>query len=299
MRIVKLKGGVGNQMFQYSFAKLLEHVTGDEVKLDMSTYADRINDLIRQPRIFKMNISLKVASDKDIRKLCLFKHEKEIFSKRYRTGIAAEAILNPNYYFERDRGYRDIQKIKRNKFFDGYWQSWKNVDEIWDSLKNDFAPNYQMDSSTYRMIEQVNSENSVFIGVRKGDYTKRVGHFGFFGQDYFQRAIEKIELSVENPVYYIFSNDIAWVKDNIDFGHREIRYREQENVVDDFEDLMIMAHCKHSIILNSTYHWWGARLFEYPGKVIVAPRNWFFDGKPIDIIPPRWIQIDSVKNHQV
>ena len=99
--------------------------------------------------------------------------------------------------------------------------------------------------------------------------------------------------TVNNPVFYIFSNDIGWVKKNLDLDRYRVVYRENENIIDDFEELQLMASCKHSIIGNSTFHWWGAWLINNPDKIIVAPKRWFFDNKPIDIVPPTWIRIDE------
>lgn len=291
MKIVKVKGGLGNQMFQYSFACLLRRITNEEVKIDMDTYKDLINDPIRRPRLLKYNISMDIADSEDISNLCIFKHHGNMLSKSYKLGILLESVFNKNYYFETDRGYRNINSILDYDYYDGYWQSWKHVDDIWSEIASSFVPTDSMHLSTNEMINRVSKENSVFIGVRRGDYQNRSKHYGSFGQDYYDKAINVIKQTVNNPVFYIFSNDIAWVKTNLSFNGCDVVYREDNDVIDDFEDLMIMAACKHSIIINSTYHWWGARLNEYDGKVIVAPEKWFFDSKPIDIVPDRWIRI--------
>ena len=102
----------------------------------------------------------------------------------------------------------------------------------------------------------------------------------------------QIEARVENPIYHVFSNDIPWCKENIDWGKRNIIYREKAQQTDDFEELMLMASCKHAIIVNSSYHWWGAQLIKNPEKLICCPSKWFFDDKPIDIIPPDWTCVD-------
>ena len=291
MKIVKLKGGLGNQMFQYAFAKVLAKSSGETVKLDLSTYNDIHGDSIRKPRILKFNTTLPLATDEDLKQICIMNHIGNPLSTIYRAKVAGEMIFNPHYFFERNRAYRQVEDIKKYYYFDGYWQSWQHVNAVIDELKKEFLPNYTLSLSTQKCIDKVIRENSVFIGIRKGDYTANPEHFGFFGQDYYDKALAYMDSLIENPVYYIFSNDISWVRENLNFGDRNIEYRQNEDVVDDFEELIIMMNCKHSIIINSTYHWWGARLHEGKNKIIVAPEKWFFDNKPIDIVPPHWVKI--------
>ena len=291
MRIVKIKGGLGNQLFQYSFAYLLQKKTQEEVKIDMQTYRDLMEDSVRRPRLLEMNTTLGVASEKEIRDVCIFKHTGNMLKKSYKIGIAAEGVLNPKYYFERDRRYREIDGLLKFQYFDGYWQAWRYVDETWNELAGQFQPKHDLHPSTIKMIEEVSGVNSVFIGVRRGDYLGRESHFGSFGQDYYDQAIKIIKEKVPNPVFYVFSNDVPWVRNHLKFDDCNVIYREPQDVIDDFEDLLIMAACKHAIIINSTYHWWGARLKDYDGKIVVAPKQWFFDQKPIDIVPPAWIRV--------
>lgn len=293
MKIVKIKGGLGNQLFQYSFASLLQEITPDDVKIDMSSFSGSLDDPIRKPRLLKMNVTIPIAGDNEIRSLCMLKHSGNTLTFKYRALIAIEDMMNRRYYREKNRAYIEPESIAKHSYFDGYWQSWRYVDQVWDTVRSELVPNYEINEATSRMIERVLDENSIFIGIRRGDYSQRANHYGSFGNTYYQKAMDYITDHVESPVFYIFSNDISWVKESIDFSNRTVFFREPEDVVDDFEDLLIMAACKHSIIINSTYHWWGARLNEYPGKIVVAPKNWFFDDKPIDIVPPRWIRIEE------
>ena len=291
MRIVKVKGGLGNQMFQYAFAKYLAEYTKEEVKMDFTSYNQLLNDRVRKPRLKSFRLSLKETSDQDIDNVCIFDHRQDSLSFKYKALIGIERMLNPKYYFEKNREYRRIESISQYIYFDGYWQSWRYVEPIINDLIKEFQPNYNVSDVTRQMINKVAQENSVFIGVRKGDYDAEKGHYGCFEQKYYDQALSIIESQIENPVYYIFSNDIEWTKANLHFGNRSVIYREDADVVDDFEELLIMANCKHSIIVNSTYHWWAARLGYSQEKIVIAPKRWFFDNKPIDIVPPNWITI--------
>lgn len=293
MRIVKVKGGLGNQLFQYAFACLIQQRTGDTVKLDMSSFSDLLNDPIRQPRLLKFNISLPVAEERDIHSLCMLKHKGNLLSFQYRAKTLLENTLNKNYYWEKNRAYIDPNLIDRYLYFDGYWQSWRYVDAVWELIRTELVPNYPIHEETRIMIDRVKDEDSVFVGIRRGDYTTDQNHYGSFGNSYYQRGMDYFSSRINRPTFYVFSNDIPWVKDNIDFSGRNVQFREPESIIDDFEDFLIMASCKHAIIINSTYHWWGARMNDNANKIVIAPRKWFFDDKPIDIIPPHWIRIDA------
>lgn len=291
MRVVRLKGGLGNQMFQYAFAKEIERVTGECVKLDYSAYSQNVQDLIRKPRIEKYCLSLEPATEKDLSTVFKYGCLYEGLLPQNKIGKAFNALFNSKYYLERDRAYRPCRDIEKYSYYDGYWQSWRYVDAVFDAVKKDFHPRDCLSVQTQNTIQQVKDVNSVFVGVRKGDYCKEESHYGNFGPDYYLEAMHILEKKICNPVYFIFSNDIDWVKKHLDFGKRAIVYRENDMVIDDFEELQIMINCKHSIMVNSTYHWWGAKMNETPDKVIIAPKRWFADSKPIDIVPPHWITI--------
>ena len=293
MKIVKIKGGLGNQLFQYSYACLMKKLVSDDVKIDLTSFKELIDDSIRKPRLLKMKISLPLADNEEINSICLFKHGGNSLGLKYKGEIFLENLLNRKYYLEKTRDFIDPYKIIDYMYFDGYWQSWRYVDKVWNEIKDELIPSYEIDESTAKMIKRVSNENSVFIGIRKGDYSAELSHYGTFGNTYYQKAMDYIARYVDFPIFYVFSNDIPWVKNNIDFSKRMVVFREPEEIIDDYEDLLIMAACKHSIIINSTYHWWGARLNDNPDKIVVAPKKWFFDGKSIDIVPPHWVKMEE------
>lgn len=291
MKIVKLKGGLGNQMFQYAYAQLLHGLTKEDVKLDLSSYTGLKNDAVRVPRLLKFRVSLPVADEKEIRAAHLFRHSGNSLSFQYKVMIMLESILNRKYFREKNRAYIEPETIAGHTCFDGYWQSWRYVERVADVLREEFVPNYDLSESTRAQMAVCKGQNAVFVGVRKGDYTSNPEHYGKFSNAYYLAAMQEIERSVPNPVYYIFSNDVAWCQEHMDWGGREVHYRLPEQQTSDFEELLIMASCRHAIIVNSSYHWWGAYLMENPEKIVCCPQKWFFDDKPIDIIPPSWRRI--------
>lgn len=294
MKIIRLKGGLGNQMFQYAFAMIWKKRTNEEVLLDFSSFGLLQGDKVRIPRIEKFKISLPKAQSDEVKRFSRFAYIGNSQSLTYKALTFIESKINNKYFMEPNRAYINPDILAGYSFYDGYWQSYKYVDEVKDILTQEFKPNYSLSKQATDWIETVKSENSVLVGIRKGDYAankKERAHYGSFGEKYYIKAMEYIENIIDNPVYYIFSNDITWCKENINFGSREIHFRDEELQTDDFEELIIMSSCKHAIIINSTYHWWGAELINNPNKVVVCPKKWFFDDKPINIVRPEWIRI--------
>lgn len=299
MKIIKLKGGLGNQMFQYAFAKYVEKKSGDISILDFSAYAELLNDEIRKPRLLKFNISSLVANDGQIKQATMLKHEGNSLSYQYKMKIFLEAVFNPKYYFEWKRGaFISLSGIKKHSYFDGYWQSIDYIEPIKEQLLGEFIPNYNLSKKAQEQMVEMQAQNSVFVGIRKGDYTANASarkHFGVITNKYYLKAMELIVSKIENPVFHIFSNDIEWCRQNLDFKDFNVVFRSKEIQTDDFEELMIMSSCKHAIISNSTFNWWGAYLIKNPNKVIVCPLRWFNDDKSINIIPAEWCRIEAYK----
>jgi len=295
MKIVKFKGGLGNQLFQYAFLRNLEErFDCKNVKGDFFYYCSLSRDTVRRPKIEHFNTIINKTSRKDIRETCLFPRIGNPLSLLYKAILYFEKTLNRSYFLEPSRKPINIQEIISHVYFDGYWQYWKNVYDIEDILREELKPRFNISPSNKEIISMVSRENSVFIGFRRGDYlanrsTRRI--FGILNESYYRRAIIEIEKRVDNPVYYLFSDSVEWVKKNINFGVN-VNYRYNRLHGSDIEDLIMMGACKHAIIPNSTFHWWGAWLIKNKGKIIVTPENWFVDGKEIEIVPPNWIKVE-------
>lgn len=299
MKIVKVKGGLGNQMFQYAFHRLLqEQYHCEDVKLDLKYYGEQGVDDIRLSRLGRMNTKFQAASDEELRRVCLFRHEGNPLSRGYRLKIALDAKLNKKYYFEDNRAYRDVTKLLGYQYYDGYWQSWRYLEPIREQLKKEFTCDTLSDK-TRQYMGRFGSCESVFVGVRRGDYfdnEKLANHYGRTDVDYYRRAVAYMRQRLQNPVFVFFSNDLPWVKQNLDsralgLTPDAVVYRESEDIVDDFEEMFVMSACRNAIITNSTFHFWGAWLMEHPEKTVIAPQNWFKDDRPIDIVPDDWVKM--------
>lgn len=296
MKIVKIKGGLGNQMFQYAYAKLLEKCFSEDIKLDFS-YFNNCNDSMRVPRLTKFNLTLSSASDNEIKKYLIFPRLGSHDSLTYKASIFFEKYFNSKYCFEERRDYEDPILRCEYDYYDGYWQANRYVEEVLPDLKKDFVPIDKLSEKTLGYIDQYESENSVFVGVRKGDYvqSKAKKTFGDFSSDYYLNAMRYIAERVDNPCFHIFSNDIGWCKNNLRIDKYKHDFRESDMQVNDFEELILMSKAKHAIIVNSTYNWWGATLIENCNKIVCCPERWFWDRETESIINDNWIRIKDEK----
>ncbi|MDD3060131.1 MAG: alpha-1,2-fucosyltransferase, partial [Sulfurimonas sp.] len=159
--------------------------------------------------------------------------------------------------------------------------------------KDDFFTHYNLED--IKLKEEIQSSNSVSLHVRRGDYVSNknaTSYHGVSSLDYYYNAIETISKKISNPILYIFSDDIPWVRENL-IVSLPIVFIENTNTDRPFEDIYLMSLCKHNIIANSTFSWWGAYLNSNLEKNVIAPKKWFND--PVinteDLIPSSWTRI--------
>lgn len=269
MIIVKLMGGMGNQMFQYAMAKSLS------VKYNIPFYMDRY---------YLDNVDWRNYD------LDLFNIEENFINN-----VPAHLI---------DEGWGDFRfkpeiyniydkiNIDQNIYLVGYFQNIGYTDPIYDILQKQFSLKTPIQNErTLDLLNDIQNSNSVMLNVRRTDFVNNSFH-GTMDVDYYNRAIDIINEKVENPRYFIFSDDIEWCKDNlqniknsfiVDHSYKGDRFGEY---------LELMKNCKHFIIPNSSFAWWSAYLCNNVDKIVIAPEKWFTDEK-IDIINEKlnWIKI--------
>ena len=186
-------------------------------------------------------------------------------------------VINDNFHY---------QEIKNNKFLDGYWQSEKYFIESEIDIRNDLKINETMIHYIMNKYPILNEE-TVSMHIRRGDYLNLQDNHPVQPLDYYNKAYDLINDLNINVI--VFSNDMQWCKNNIKFDN--ITYIEGEtNIV----DMYIMSLCKHNIIANSSFSWWGAWLNENEYKKVIAPINWFGPSSTLyvgDIIPEKLIRI--------
>lgn len=279
MIIVKLQGGLGNQMFQYAAARSLSK--SRKVYLDFSfLLQNNITTDSFTARDFELGIFKKlkgrVASKYFIR---LIKSKRKVFK-----------IISPNYKEVKDENILNfLNTNSSNLYLDGYFQNPGYFQNLRSILLHEFTfPKLSGQSKEIELkIEE--TKNPVAIHIRRGDYTKPEiqNYHEILSIDYYKQSIEIIKSKVENPVFYIFSDDPDWCEDNLAFitGKQIITGTTQA-----WEDMFLISKCKHQIIANSSFSWWGAWLNNNLEKIVIAPKKWF-NNIEINIIPKEWISL--------
>jgi|LakMenEpi03Aug12_release.lakeMendotaPanAssembly.Ray.scaffolds.fasta_scaffold27265_8 hypothetical protein len=279
MLVIKLMGGMGNQMFQYAIGKSLSIKYNLPFVLDLSFLKRRdlgSNFTYREFDLDHFNIDensfVQNIQTEDFVKIVECKFE-------YNEGVE-QTISNSN---------------NKNFYLDGHWQSPKYFGDFEKEIKQDFSLKKSIDEKTENRITDllidIKHNESVMVNVRRTDYLNNNFH-GVMLEDYFTKAKEIIESKINKPKYFIFSDDIEWCKNNIKFDNMFIvDHTYKGNKFEIY--LELMKSCKHFIIPNSTFAWWAAWLSDNKNKIVVCPQKWFTESKinTNDLIPSNWIRI--------
>jgi hypothetical protein len=291
MIIVKLIGGLGNQMFQYALGRKLSLVNNDMFKLDISDYnKQNIHATKREYRLKFFNIVENIAEEKEVIKLKGGKLlNNKIFNKlgiRYKTYIK-EKITN---VFD-----PEILNLKGDIYLEGYWQNEKYFKDIRNILLKEFTLKNKPPKIFYELLDSIKNMNSVVIHIRGGDYVrdKETAKFhGILSIDYYAKAIKIFIEKLKDPKFFIFTDDAEYA--NFILNGLKINYVlvSQYNLAD-YEELILMSNFKNFIIANSSFSWWEAWLSDCEDKIVVAPSVWFTDLKLSSINPSvdSWIRI--------
>lgn len=288
MVTVKLMGGLGNQMFQYAIGRSLSHDLGEELYLDVSFY-DRRHSLDTTPRhyeLYHLNVKGDVVRRGVICRILMFFLENLVKKCPF---VCREYIL------EKKLAYNpSIINKGHNMYLDGYWQCEKYFLHNEAVIRQDFQVITLQSEANMRWNDLISCTTSVCFHVRRGDYVTNAAAnstHGLCSLAYYHEAIEYISKKVQDPVFFVFSDDMEWTKSMISFSH-EVHYMDHNGPDEDYEDLRLMMQCKHFIISNSSFSWWGAWLGNNGDKIVVCPRLWFNDPNlNTDIISESWVKL--------
>lgn len=265
--IIRLKGGMGNQMFQYAMGKMLSTKWEKKVYFDDSSFE---SDELRCFELDELNVSLEKASQKEIEKY------KRI---RYFYNIIYNYIkIKRLFGIQLEKREFCFDKYKYARYFDGYWQNVQYFQLIREQLQQEFVFTGELTKYQEQIIDQMKQESSVALHVRHGDYLANNNQdiFVCLPINYYQQAIDLLREKIGSLRIYVFSDDIAWCKQNFTFCDNLVFVDESisNRAKVDFE---LMRNCKHFIIANSTFSWWPAWLASNKDKIVIAPQAWFCD----------------------
>lgn len=295
MIIVKLIGGLGNQMFQYAVGRRTAYVNHTELKLDITGYENQKGITPREYMLHVFNIRGNFATLDEIQDI---QKQSRGFFFKYFPRLTSKIIPYYRQAYIRQRYLQfdpNILKVSDNTYLEGHWRSEKFFQDIEDIIRQEFTFKKRLDEKNKINIYKIMNSNSISIHVRRGDYVndnKTNKRHGVCNLNYYKEAINVILNKISNPTFFIFSDDSGWVKQNLKLSYPNI-------IVDcnfqkkDYEDLRLMSLCKHNIISNSSFGWWGAWLNQNPNKIVIAPKKWFKEPSinTKDVIPKSWLKI--------
>jgi hypothetical protein len=293
MIIIKLTGGLGNQMFQYAFGRSISYTNGVDLKIDKEHFnqtSNAVSETVRKYELGVFQIRENFANAKEI---------NEYTTRKFfpRTILKIKNWNSPKFHVRETSFGFDAKKLNapQNAYVEGLWQSEKYFKPNEEVIRKDFAFKNVPSKGINKLLFQIQNANSVSIHIRRGDYVTNAqanSHHGVCSLNYYNEAISIITDRIKDPQFFIFSDEIQWAKENLDIGFAH-QFIENHPSVHPSEDLRLMSACKHQIIANSSFSWWGAWLNSNNEKIVIAPAQWFLDKSldTKDLIPEGWIRI--------
>ena len=288
MIIVNLKGGLGNQLFQYATGRALSLRNNDKLKLDVTGYAEHNGiDTLRQYSLSHFDIKAEIAKPEEIKKL---KYPFGIISKGLRY-FRAKILRQFNVNF-----VPSIFNRKGSFYLDGFFQTEKYFVDRQNEIRNDIVLKTPFSGNALEISNVIkNAKGSVSLHVRRGDYAldpRTNQYWGTCGPEYYTKALEYISSRIGKDIHvFVFSDGIDWVKEHIPVKYPVTYVSNPE--IKDYEELVLMSQCNHHIIANSSFSWWGAWLNQKSDKIVVSPSVWARKDTELykDIIPSTWIRM--------
>ncbi|MEO8413525.1 MAG: alpha-1,2-fucosyltransferase [Ginsengibacter sp.] len=288
MIIASLIGGLGNQLFQYALAKKLAVKYNTDVYLDISGFEEyKLHKFSMQQFAFEKRIATT-------QELMLFKEESKganLFNK------LNKKFLNPVVIREKQFNYDpDVFQIARkNTYLYGYWQTERYFSDVRNNLLNDLKVTKPIEGKNRQVANLISGMNAVSLHIRRADYVSNndtLKVHGICGLDYYEQALEYISANESNVTLFVFSDDIPWCRKHLKTS-LQIYFVDHNNADTNYEDMRLMSLCKHNIIANSSFSWWGAWLNTNEEKIVIGPKEWFqtMERDYSDVIPGKWIRI--------
>lgn len=280
--IVRLMGGLGNQLFQYAMGRCLADQRGTELILDPRY-------VLRKGFVSGLAIELFNIRGQFITEAMGADYPEW----KWKLSRAIRQRIRPCMGFYHETGYAYEPGLASNvdgEVMSGFWQSYKyfHMDKV---LQADLTPKQALQGKAVEVAKRIKACNSVAIHLRRGDYVnnaKALAKHGLCSLDYYQAAVS--EFQADNVSFFVFTDDPQWVKDNLELENAQ--FVSDEGFAQEV-DFQLISLCKHQIIANSSFSWWAAHLNTNPTKKVIAPVPWFDDTSldEKDLCPPEWVRL--------
>lgn len=294
MIIVKICEGIGNQLFQYAFARSIQIKSGKKVLLDVSNYTDERFPLARtdKKRSYQLDhfkIKIEKADKRDLQKFH-FLIRKDRLGKWISVLAEHRLWMYQTVIQDIPWEYRvDYLHGMGNAYYRGWFQNLQYFSSIRKQLLKEIVPKHKI-KIPLELRNLLQAENTVAVHYRRGDY-KFIKNC--LPDDYYTKAMDYVEQNVENPQYLFFSDEISWVKEHMG-SKKNFYYIDDYGKFEDYEELMIMSRCRNLIIANSTFSWWAAWLNTYENGLVIMPQKWVYTKKwkeGLQEFPQDWIRL--------
>lgn len=292
MIYVQIHGRLGNQMFQYAFARLIQLKNNEPITMNFSKVASKGND--------------EVGWRDDLKNFNVCEYITDSSNQNYlvsQTNLKQKKLLIPYFLKQKIMGLKGteaLQRIReenqpylnsqgiywiRNGYFNpkspitdniiiyGHFENENLYRGMEDILRNEFTPKLPKLKENEEVYSQIEFSNSVCVSIRRGDFMNAQNSHTYHlcNDEYFYKAVNKMKSLLDNPRFFIFSDDPTWVRENMDFPENSV-YETEGNPV--WEKLRLMYSCKNFIISNSTFSWWAQFLSKNEDKIVISPSRW-------------------------
>jgi hypothetical protein len=286
MIIVRLYGGLGNQLFQYAVGRHLAYKHNTLLKLNVNTFKKY---KLRSYSLGAFNICENYLSFCDKITLLSMRARHKL-NKYIENDAYNKVMVERSFRFD-----KNILLAPDNVYLIGWFQSEKYFKDIEYIIKKEISVKYAQEGRNQELAELIKEQESVSIHIRRGDYVTNPSTYrihGLCGLDYYLKCISYLEERLRSPYFYIFSDDIQWAKKNLKISSPMV-FVDNNDASKNYEDLRLMSQCHHNIIANSSFSWWSAWLNNNPKKIVMAPKRWFATRQKDtrDLIPEGWICI--------
>jgi Glycosyl transferase family 11 len=279
--LLRLSGGLGNQLFQYAAGRQLADLHQSELVLDTHWYTHIPK--LDTPRTYELGHYPVRARETTV---------LESYWCRLHGGRISRRLpfLPRRWKHFSEKGFSfdsAFLRLPDETYLDGYWQSYRYFEGVASLIRTELTPSLVMGANDRAIANLMNSTQSISIHVRRGDYVNNAAsaQHGVCGLDYYHRAVNHLLDRVQPAHFFVFSDDPMWTRENL-LLPADTTYVEHNDASTAFQDLRLMSLCKHHIVANSSFSWWGAWLNSDPGKVVVCPKQWFADGRDTSSLPP-------------
>jgi hypothetical protein len=296
MIVSELISGLGNQLFQYAAARALSLENKTTLKLDRAWFdADIERQTPRQYGLDPFVLNPDFLSESE-RSFFLNPDSQNILNRvrlkwnslqpYYRQRVYKE----PHFHFD-----ANFFKASSTSYLIGYWQSERYFGAFEKQIRKDFQFKKAPSGKNAEWAQQIEGSNAISLHVRRGDMVANpevVKTHGSCGLDYYLAAAAKISEGLHNPVFFVFSDEPNWCKENLNLAY-PANYIDNNNADTAYCDMQLMSLCRHHVLANSSFSWWGAWLNPRSDKKVIAPKRWFADNSKdtSDLIPKGWHRI--------